>query len=320
MGLLDLVEDHDRVRAAAQGFGQLAGVVVADVAGRGADQAAGGVAFHELGHVELDQGVLAAEHELGQGLGQLGLADAGRAEEDEGTDRAARVLQAGARPPDGLGDGLDGLVLADDGLLELLFHFEQALGFLLGDLHDRHAGPHGDHLGDVVGGDHRAVGALPAGLQPAQLLVQVGLLGLPGPHILGLAFFLGQGAVLARLLQLGIQVLGRLGGVRLVHAHARGGFVDQVDGLIGQEAVRDVAGREAGGGLQRFVRDDQVVVVLVHLADAPQDLDRLVHGGFVHHDGLEAALQGGVRFDMLAILVQRGGADDLQLAAREGWL
>jgi len=41
------------------------------------------VALHELAHVDLDQCVFAAEHELGERLGQLGLADAGRAQEDE---------------------------------------------------------------------------------------------------------------------------------------------------------------------------------------------------------------------------------------------
>ncbi len=127
VGLLDLVEDHDGVRAAAQGFGQLTGIVVADVSGRRADQAAGGMAFHELGHVQLDQGFLAAEHELGQGLGQLGLANAGRTEEHERADRALRVFQPGACPPHRLGDGLDGFFLADDGLLEFLFHLQQAL-------------------------------------------------------------------------------------------------------------------------------------------------------------------------------------------------
>ena len=47
-------------------------------------------------------------------LRQLGLADAGRAEEDERADRPLRVLEAGARAPDGLRDDADRLVLADD--------------------------------------------------------------------------------------------------------------------------------------------------------------------------------------------------------------
>ena len=89
MGLLDLVEEDDAVVLAADGLGQLAALVEADVAGRGADQARHVVALHELAHVDLDERVLAAEHELGEGLGELRLPDAGGAEEDERADRAA---------------------------------------------------------------------------------------------------------------------------------------------------------------------------------------------------------------------------------------
>ena len=60
-----------------------------------------------------------------------------------------------------------------------------------------------------------------------------------------------------------------------------------------------------------------LVVLLVALADAHQDRDRLLERGLFDHDRLEAALQGGVALDVLAVLVQRGGADALQLAAGE---
>ena len=89
MGLLDLVEQHDRVALAADRLGELATLVEPDVAGRRADQPADVVALHELAHVDLDERVLAAEHELGERLGQLRLPDAGRAEEDERADRVA---------------------------------------------------------------------------------------------------------------------------------------------------------------------------------------------------------------------------------------
>jgi hypothetical protein len=46
------------------------------------------VLLHVLGHVERDQRLLVTEQELGERLGELGLADAGGAEEDE---RAART-------------------------------------------------------------------------------------------------------------------------------------------------------------------------------------------------------------------------------------
>ena len=79
MGLFDLVEEDDGVRAPADGLGELATLVVAHVSGRGTDELGDRVLLHELGHVEGDEGVLAAKEELGQGLGELGLAHAGGA-------------------------------------------------------------------------------------------------------------------------------------------------------------------------------------------------------------------------------------------------
>ena len=96
--LLDLVEQHDRVGLAAHRLGELAALVVADVSGRRADQPADGVPLLVLAHVEPDHVVLAVEQRRGQGLGQLGLADAGRAEEDERPDRPARVADARSGP------------------------------------------------------------------------------------------------------------------------------------------------------------------------------------------------------------------------------
>ena len=97
--------------------------------------------------------LLVVEQELGEGAGQLGLADAGRAEEQERADRPARVAEAGPGAPDGVGHGLDRLVLADDALVEPLLHLDELLELALHQLRDRDPGPGGDDLGDVVGGD-----------------------------------------------------------------------------------------------------------------------------------------------------------------------
>jgi hypothetical protein len=48
-----------------------------------------------------------------------------------------------------------------------------------------------------------------------------------------------------------------------------------------------------------------------------QDLDGVLQRRLVDLDRLEAALERGVLLDVLAVLVERGGADGLQLAARE---
>src|SRR3954447_10063170 len=114
-------------------------------------------------------------------------------------------------------------------------------------------------------------------------------------------------------LLLELPVHGR-GGHRL-DAHPRGGLVDQVDRLVGQEAVGDVAVRQLGGGLQRLVGDVDLVVGLVAVAQALEDLHALLERRLVDRDLLEAALQRAVALEVLAVLVERGGADGLQLAA-----
>ena len=60
-----------------------------------------------------------------------------------------------------------------------------------------------------------------------------------------------------------------------------------------------------------------LVVLLVARADAEQDLDGLLEGGLLDHHRLEAALEGGVPLDVLAVLVEGRGADALQLPARQ---
>ena len=100
-------------------------------------------------------------------------------------------------------------------------------------------------------------------------------------------------------------------------AQARGGLVDEVDRLVGQEAVRDVAVRQRRGGDQRGVLDAHAVVDLVALLEPAQDRDRVLDARLADVDGLEAPLERGVLLDVLPVLVERRRADAAQLAARE---
>ncbi len=88
MRLLDLVEQHDLIRLAPDLLGQRAAVVIADIARRRADHARDRVPLHVLRHIEPGDRVLVVEQELGQRLGQFGLADAGRSR-GTGTSRSA---------------------------------------------------------------------------------------------------------------------------------------------------------------------------------------------------------------------------------------
>ena len=126
--LLDLVEQHDGVRTAAHRLGQLAGLLVADVAGRRADHARHRVLLLVLRHVDAHHRLLVVEQELGERARQLGLADAGRTEEEEAAERTVGILQSGARAADGIRDRVDRLVLADDALVQPLLHVDAASG------------------------------------------------------------------------------------------------------------------------------------------------------------------------------------------------
>ena len=107
------------------------------------------------------------------------------------------------------------------------------------------------------------------------------------------------------------------GVVHTADAQPTARLVDQVDRLVGQEAVGDVAVGEISGRDECLVGDLDRVELLVDLAKSLQDLDRHRDRGLLHLHGLEATLEGGVLFDVLAVLVDRGGAHGLQLAARE---
>jgi hypothetical protein len=89
------------------------------------------VLLHELGHVDPDHVILAVEQELGQRLAQLGLADAGRPEEQERAVRPVRVGEAGARAADRIGHQPHRLVLADHALVQLALHLQQLLALAL---------------------------------------------------------------------------------------------------------------------------------------------------------------------------------------------
>ena len=149
MRLLDLVEQHHGVRPAAHGFGQLTGLVVADVSGRRADHPRDGVLLLVLRHVDADHRVLVVEQEFGERARELGLADTGRPEEDEAAERPIRILQAGAGAANRVGHGGDRFVLADDALVEALFHVNQLLDFAFHQPAHRDVRPLGDDFGDV---------------------------------------------------------------------------------------------------------------------------------------------------------------------------
>ena len=131
-----------------------------------------------LGHVDADHRGIVVEEELSQRLRQLGLAHAGGAEEEEGTDRAVRVSHARARAAHRVGHRVDRVLLADHAPGQQLLHVQKLLGLALHHLARRDAGPGGHDLRDHVRGDllgeHRLLGLAGARLRVRELLLQLG--------------------------------------------------------------------------------------------------------------------------------------------------
>src|SRR5439155_19810586 len=91
----------------------------------------------------------------GERAGDFGLADAGRTEEDERSNRALWVFQTGARAAYGFRDLHNRLVLPNHARVQVGFHLHQARRLFAGNTGDRHARPHGHDFGDIFRRDRR---------------------------------------------------------------------------------------------------------------------------------------------------------------------
>ena len=74
---------------------------------------------------------------------------------------------------------------------------------------------------------------------------------------------------------------------------------------------------QGGGGHQSRVLELHPVMNLVALPQTAQDADGVFDRRFGNQDRLEPSLEGRVLLDVLPVLVEGGGADGVQLAARE---
>ena len=107
-------------------------------------------------------------------------------------------------------------------------------------------------------------------------------------------------------------------GVR-AQAQPGAGLVDQVDRLVRQEPVGDVAVGQLGRGVQRLVGEAHPVVLLVPVAQAAQDRTVSSTVGSPTVTGWNRRASAA-SFSILAVLLQRGRADQPQLAAGQGGL
>jgi hypothetical protein len=241
----------------------------------------------------------------------------------EAAHRAVGVLQAAARPTNRAGHGPHRLVLADHALVQFVLQPEQTLDLVLFDPGQRHAGHARDDLGDglVIDDAIHFLGPV-APLAHHLFLLGAGDFGLVTQ--LRCALVVG---VLDRLVLLheqpfdlafDLRKIRRLG--HAAQADARTGLVDDVNGLVRLDAASDVAVGQLHGRGDRLVGDLNAVVSFVTVAQPLQDEGRLLPAGLLDDDLLKTAFERAVLLDVLAVLIQRGRTDALDLAAREGRL
>ena len=251
----------------------------------------------------------------------MGLADPRRSDEEEDADRPVGILQPGPCPENRPRELFDRLLLADDAAAQVAVQRAEACRLAARNALGRNPRHGRQHLLDAAGVDLDGVRLqLPAPGRTVGVELRTEL-QLTHPRcgrlvvdrrldrLAPLALNVGEGR--GQLAQ-GVRFVGR------PHADPRTGLVQQVDRLVREVAVRDVAFGQLDAGLERLLGVTDVVVPLVVRGDAAQDLQRLGPRGGLDHDALEPPLERGIAFDILAVLVEGRGADRLQFAAREG--
>ncbi len=83
-------------------------------------------------------------------------------------------------------------------------------------------------------------------------------------------------------------------------------------------SVGDIAVSQPSGSHQGLICKMDFVMRLIAVTQALQHQDSIVHARFFDVDWGETAFQRGVFLDVLVELIQRGRADALQFAARQG--
>ena len=250
----------------AHGLGELTALVVAHISRRATDKLGDLELATVLRHIKADERILAAKQILGKRLCKLGLTGTRGAQEDERAAGTARIFEGRATATNSLGHSRNRLVLADNARLKHALALQQAARFALGERAHRHAGGDGDDIGNLSGIDDKRIGihlSVPSrtSLAKGNLSCLLVLLELGGTiHIVIVRGGLyGIGKLGHALLGIAHFLRGAVGG----NASTGTGFVDKVDGFIGQVAVLDIAVGQARRSLDGSRRIAHVMVLLV---------------------------------------------------------
>ena len=162
---------------------------------------------------------------------------------------------------------------------------------------------------------HQFLLALPFGLEGVHLLLQLGYLMVQVFQLFAVTLSFDGLALDLQLFQPACFLVQFLGHGVALHTQLGSGLVHEVNGLVGQETLGDISGRELDGGDDGIVLDTYTMVVLVAFLQSTQDADARECVRFIDHDGLESSLECLVLLEVFLILVERSGTDASQFAS-----
>ena len=133
MCFFNLVKKHDAVRFPSYPFTELSALLESYISRRSSDESGHIELLHIFAHIKADHILFRVEKVLCKRLGELGLSHSCRTEEQEGSDRFVRVLDAGPVASDCTYDLVDRLLLTYDSAAEHILHFQELASFAFRD-------------------------------------------------------------------------------------------------------------------------------------------------------------------------------------------
>ena len=273
--------------------------------------------LHIFRHVQANQAVHIVKQITRQLLDQLRLAHAGGADKDKGH---GPLLGGNAHPvaADGAGHSVYRLVLTDDVGFQAVAQPLDLLILLRLDFGRGNLRPQLDDPRQIFHG-HGGLWQLFQLLNLRRQLHQLAANQRQALIVLILRVLVEHPQLQLVIVPLLFQ-LGQLGDFLALQIHVGTGFVQQVDGLIRQKPVGDVALGKHDALVGDFRRNLHPVELGIGLGNALHNLACFRDGGLRHGDGLETALQSRVLFNIFAVLGEGRRADDLNLAPGQGGL
>ena len=261
--------------------------------------------LHVFGHVKANQRRVTGKEKVGQRTSQLGFPNAGRPKKDKTTHGSVGRLEARTRAADGPCERRDRQILANHPTMQVLLHVEEFLLLILVDRGERHAGPLRDDLVDF--------GLSDLYLTPTRLNVE---LLAHEPEVLARQHLLLTEELCPLVVLVSSRVLHLLDGdpnalvdlaellavPRFTQLGASAGLVHEINCLVGQEPIGDVAARLVDSRLHGLLGIRDAMKRLVSILHAQQDVQGLGLSWRLNLDGLEPTLQRPVLLDVLAVL------------------